>query len=151
MPVTPVIFLMIAKKISVATAVIGGADRWRRRLEGLAEQMRVAQTELEPDDPALEHQRRDAATLAQLSDFALPLIDALDALPGAASWGAWLDQLSALASRALQRPERVQSVLAELAPMRDVGSRSDRKASRDRAIRRGPGPASAARPSGPWV
>src|SRR6185295_9770196 len=41
--------------------------------------------------------------------------------PFAADWGVWLEKLGALATRALRHPERVLAILAELAPMSDVG------------------------------
>jgi CRISPR/Cas system-associated exonuclease Cas4 (RecB family) len=109
------------ERLLVDAAVIGGADRWRRRLDGLAESLRVSSSELDSDDPAALRYQRDMESLDALRVFALPLIEDLAALPERGVWGRWLDALAALASRALRRPERVLSVLAELAPMRAVG------------------------------
>jgi RecB family exonuclease len=94
--------------------VIGGRDRWERRLDGLA-------STLDLDDREHESTARARADLAALRAYALPLIDELAALPHQAAWGTWIDVLAALATRALRRPERVLAVLAALAPMADVG------------------------------
>lgn len=103
-------------------AVIGGHDRWARRLEGLDHELalRLAGCE-DPEDPLAERLQRDRRDLAALRRFALPLIEALAALPQSANWGDWLEALSELATRGLRRPERVLAVLAELAPMGAIG------------------------------
>ncbi len=106
----------------VDAAVIGGRDRWARRLDGLACGLRLDLDEIEdPDDPTAERLKRDLAHLSSLRAFALPLLDVLAALPERASWGEWLDALSALATRALRRPARVLATLSELAPMDEIG------------------------------
>jgi ATP-dependent helicase/DNAse subunit B len=61
------------------------------------------------------------ARLKNLEAFALPLIRRLRELPAAGSWGDWIDALVKLARASLRRPGTVLSVLAELAPMSDVG------------------------------
>ncbi|HEY1817237.1 MAG TPA: PD-(D/E)XK nuclease family protein [Kofleriaceae bacterium] len=104
------------ERLIVDAAVIGGRDRWTRRLDGLAARLELARHEL-PDDA----RARMLADLAHLRAFALPLLDELAALPASARWGEWLDALSSLATRALRRPERVLAVLAALSPMADVG------------------------------
>ena len=110
------------ERLLVDAAVIGGRDRWRRRLDGLAAEFEREREGLEdPDAPRAAQIERSRRDLEALRAFALPLVDALDALPESARWGEWIDALSALASRALRDPERVQSVLAELAPMAEVG------------------------------
>jgi CRISPR/Cas system-associated exonuclease Cas4 (RecB family) len=111
------------ERLLVEAAVIGGRDRWRRRLEGHARELERSIAALdEPDGPIAERLRRDRSDLAQLGAFALPLIEEeLANLPASARWGEWAHALGALASRALRSPERVQSVLAELAPMAQVG------------------------------
>jgi RecB family exonuclease len=87
-------------------AVIGGRERWRRRL--------LAQVDkYEGDD------RREIGQ--DLLEFAPPLIDKLSALPSSALWGEWLDALHELARTALRRPEAVEELLEELAPMADAG------------------------------
>ncbi len=109
------------EELLVDAAVIGGRDRWQRRLDGVEHELRLDLEALEEDDPRGERIGRDLKDLASLRDYALPLIDELDTLPARASWGEWLDALSALATRALRQPERVLSVLSELAPMAPVG------------------------------
>ena len=102
----------------VEAAVIGGRDRWRRRIDGLANELRLRLGELEEGDATIVRTLED---LSAFSGYALPLIEELDTLPAAADWGEWLDRLGALATRALKEPDRVLSVLAELAPMAPVG------------------------------
>ena len=109
------------EELLVDAAVIGGRDRWQRRLDGVEHELKLDLEALEEDDPRGERISRDLKDLASLRDYALPLIDELDALPKRASWGEWLDALSALATRSLRQPERVLSVLSELAPMAPVG------------------------------
>jgi ATP-dependent helicase/nuclease subunit B len=112
------------EELIVDAAVIGGSDRWRRRLRGLAHELEAQQAELaseEPDSPRLAGIERERANLAHLSRFALPVIEQLAALPTAAQWGAWLTQLAELAPRVLRQPEPVLQLLAELEPMAAVG------------------------------
>ncbi len=104
------------ERLLVEAAVIGGRDRWTRRLDGLA-----ARLVLEATVAPSEGRARAQADLVELRRFAEPLLDTLAALPAHAAWGPWLDCLAALATCALRRPDRVLSVLAALAPMRDVG------------------------------
>jgi RecB family exonuclease len=110
------------EKLVIEAAVIGGRERWNTRLAGLRDELaaRLAADD-DPESPRAEGTRRDLAQLAALERFALPLVEALAALPARATWGVYLEALSSLATRALRRPERVLSVLAELAPMADVG------------------------------
>ena len=111
------------EKFLLDAAVIGGRDRWQRRLDGLAETLllRLAEAVRSGEDERALNLRRDLANLKSLRDFALPLIDVLAALPPEATWGEWLDQLRVLAARALRNPDRVLSLLAELQPMSPVG------------------------------
>ena len=110
------------ERLIVDAAVIGGLDRWERRLEGLRHQFELALADVEDaDDAEALRLRRDLEALAGLTAYALPLLASLDAFPRRASWGEWLDRLGALATRALKHPERVLAVLAELAPMETVG------------------------------
>ncbi len=95
----------------VDAAVIGGWDRWERRLRGL---------EAEWELNAEENVER-LAQLRNLREFALPLIDALSAFPRAATWKEWLEALGGLARRALRGPDGVLAALAEFEPMGDVG------------------------------
>ncbi|WP_437288395.1 PD-(D/E)XK nuclease family protein [Sorangium sp. So ce406] len=108
------------ERILVDAAVIGGLDRWKARLSGFERELRLelARASEERDTARVS---RTLADLAALRDFALPLLAALPSPGERMTWGAWRDRLSALATRALRRPERVLAVLAELAPMADVG------------------------------
>jgi ATP-dependent helicase/nuclease subunit B len=101
----------------VDAAVVGGADRWRRRLRGLEQELTQRASQAD-DAKGIE---RSLAALRALSAFALPLIERLAALPASATWGQWLRALTLLTEHAISRPEAVQSVLAELEIMRDVG------------------------------
>ena len=101
------------ERLLVEAAVIGGRDRWQRRLDGLEASLRLG----DHDD----NRARRLADLEHLRRFALPLLDELAALPERATWGDWLTRLSALATRALRRPDRVLAVLAALVPMTEVG------------------------------
>jgi len=113
------------EQLLVESAVIGGFDRWNRRLEGLAEEYRRRIAELRAEDPASSRAdavERDLANLAHLQRFALPILAQLDRWREATlPWGTWIDELSALAPRVLRRPGRVLRVLSELRPMEDVG------------------------------
>ena len=80
--------------------VIGGYDRWARRLSALA---------------------RHAESLEELKDFVLPLVDRLDKLPKNAIWRDWLDALYALAESSLRDPAAIFEALDELQPMSDIG------------------------------
>lgn len=104
------------ERLLVDAAVIGGRDRWARRLAGLEERLRLDDREI-----VRESNARALEDLAHLRAFALPLLDELAALPAQATWGVWLDRLTALATRALRAPDRVIAVLASLHPMKDVG------------------------------
>ncbi len=109
------------EQLLVEAAVLGGVDRWRRRLEGLRHELELELAGIEDaDDARALRARRDLDGLAALTAFALPLVETLAALPPRATWRAWLEALSSLASRALRRPERVLAVLGELAPMADT-------------------------------
>jgi hypothetical protein len=110
------------ERLLVDAAVIGGLDRWKRRLDGLTRQYEIDQREIDdPENPAAIRLRRDQLGLAGLREYALPLLEDLSRLPRGAPWGTWLDALGALATRALRRPARVLAVLGELAPMAEVG------------------------------
>ncbi|MEO8845940.1 MAG: PD-(D/E)XK nuclease family protein [Kofleriaceae bacterium] len=104
------------EQLLVDATVIGGLERWQRRLAGLEAQLR-----LDDRDTGSERRARMLVDLEQLRRFALPLVADLAALPAMATWGEWIDRLSALASRALRKPERVLAVLSALGPMSEVG------------------------------
>jgi len=112
------------ERFLVDAAVIGGRDRWERRLAGYRSELEHEldhQMKRDPEDPVTTRIERDIEALDRLRSYALPLLADLESLSTlVADWGTWLDRLSALATRALRRPERVLSVLAELAPMSEV-------------------------------
>jgi len=108
----------------VESAVIGGRDRWERRLTGLAADYRLrleAARREDPESPRIDALARDLANLEHLRRFALPVVEQLAALPPSAPWGEWLPALERLAPLVLRRPERVLTVLAELRPLAPVG------------------------------
>jgi ATP-dependent helicase/nuclease subunit B len=112
------------EQLLVESAVVGGRERWSRRLAGLEAEYRTRLEEMresEPDSPRVAAIERDLANLRHLSRFALPVIERLAALPGRASWGAWIAALETLAPMVLRRPERVLSVLAGLRPLDVIG------------------------------
>jgi ATP-dependent helicase/nuclease subunit B len=112
------------EQLLVEAAVIGGQERWMRRLDGLEKELRLKRGALggeEPESPRVRAIERELKNLAHLRAFALPVIERLVALPTAARWNEWLEQLKDLAPLVLRRPERVLGLLAELEPMERVG------------------------------
>ena len=124
------------EKLLVDAAVIGGRDRWERRIAGLHAKLSndLGEYVKKAEDGLADHARRDLGALEALRRFALPLVSELAALPSGtsgaspgssgdsrASWGDWLDGLAKLATRAIRHPERVLAVLGELRPMARVG------------------------------
>ncbi len=90
-----------------ASVIEGGKQRWERRLNGLEAEFVL--------------QEKPLGQIQNLKKLALPLIGLLDALPITANWSVWLEQLAELARLSLRDADPVLSVLAELAPMGDVG------------------------------
>ena len=112
------------EELLVESAVIGGLDRWNRRLDGLAAEFNLRLRDLtreSPDSPQVRAVERDLRDLGHLRAFALPVIERLAALPKAATWGEWIPALEALAPAALRKPERVLAVLADLRPLAPIG------------------------------
>ena len=110
------------ERLLVDAAVIGGHDRWARRLRGLRAELQAQLRDLDKEDQSHRpHIERRIDQLTRLEHFALPLIDILGSLPKTAHWGEWLDRLSELAQMALRYPESVLAVLSELKPMGEVG------------------------------
>jgi ATP-dependent helicase/nuclease subunit B len=110
------------ERLIVDASVIGGRDRWARRLRGLEEELRVRRQELgDEDEPRAASLERQRADLEHLHVFAQPLIDRLAALPETATWGEWLALLRDLAVAALRSPQGVLATLGELHPMAPVG------------------------------
>jgi ATP-dependent helicase/nuclease subunit B len=110
------------ERLLVDAAVIGGYDRWFRRLQGLRKEFQKRIEELgAEDDAARLRLQHDIARLENLQEFALPIVKFLDELPPTAIWNEWLDLLERLTAIAIRRPEPVLSVLAELRPMGATG------------------------------
>jgi ATP-dependent helicase/nuclease subunit B len=110
------------ERLLVEAAVIGGRERWLKRIDGLAGELRSPLAEIDDEDETRAAViRRTLEDLEAFAAYALPLIESLDALPKSANWAEWLDRLGALATRALRQPQRVLSVLSELSPMGAVG------------------------------
>jgi hypothetical protein len=98
------------ERLLVEAAVIGGRDRWRRRLEGLANDLR----------PRLsEAGEGNATTLEDLSAFAgyaLPLIHELDSLPPPLIWGrtgGFMEQIVPLDEQSRDTIYRVAETVGE--------------------------------------
>ncbi len=110
------------ERLLVDAAVIGGYDRWIRRLEGLGKEFRKRIEELgSEDEPARVRLEQDIARLDNLQQFAVPIVRFLNKLPVTATWKEWLDLLEQLTAVAIRQPEMVRSVLAELRPMGSIG------------------------------
>jgi ATP-dependent helicase/nuclease subunit B len=109
------------EKLLVEAAVIGSAERWRRRLDGLEAEFARQRVEVEEDDARLAQTDRRIRNLEHLRATALPQIAMLAALPKETTWGEWLRHLRALADRAIRDSEPVLAVLADLEPMAPVG------------------------------
>jgi ATP-dependent helicase/DNAse subunit B len=110
------------ERLLVDAAVIGGHDRWVRRLDGLAKEFQTRIEELgAEEEPVRARLEQDLGRLENLQSFALPIVKFLDELPESALWNEWLSHLEKLASIAIRQPETVLSVLAELRPMSGIG------------------------------
>ncbi|HEX6728450.1 MAG TPA: PD-(D/E)XK nuclease family protein [Pyrinomonadaceae bacterium] len=110
------------ERLLVDSAVIGGKDRWSRRLQGLANELLLRIEEVAPEEESrVQSIKRQLRDLQSLKDYALPLIERLDRLPETATWGEWLAHLRELAVNALRDPQGVMATLAELDPMSSVG------------------------------
>ncbi|MEW5852467.1 MAG: PD-(D/E)XK nuclease family protein [Myxococcota bacterium] len=119
------------EELLVEAAVMGGRERWRRRLDGLEAELRVRLRELQKEDgesPRITRLQRDLADLGHLRRFALPLMDELSALPrglhggvSTGTWGEWIAALQRLAPMVLRKPDRVLATLADLQPMSAIG------------------------------
>lgn len=110
------------EKLLVDAAVIGGRERWARRLAGLKREIELQIDALEEKDPSRRKKKeRDLEQLENLERFALPIVDFLAELPERAKWRTWLDRIGELATRAIDEPEPILALLAELRPMGDVG------------------------------
>jgi RecB family exonuclease len=108
------------ERLLVDASVIGGHDRWKRRLDALLADLQDRLSEAK-DEPARKRIVWQSDRLQKLAEFALPLIERLEALRAARGWGEWLDGLRPLAEVALDNPDGVLDLLDELEPMRDLG------------------------------
>ena len=110
------------ERLLVDASVIGGRDRWMRRLDGLRRELQKQIAEVADEDESTQlHLERQLENLEHLCRFALPIIEFLDELPTKTTWGEWLDSLERLATMCLRKPDSVLSALAELRPMDSVG------------------------------
>jgi ATP-dependent helicase/nuclease subunit B len=108
------------ERMLVDAAVVGGLDRWRRRLDGLAAHFRARQSAAE-DEAERESAARQVDLVESLARFALPVVERLASLPQRATWAEWLDHLRTLALATLRRVEAVEELLDELQAMGDLG------------------------------
>ncbi|MDB4989803.1 MAG: ATP-dependent nuclease, subunit [Myxococcaceae bacterium] len=109
------------ERMLVEAAVVGGRERWTRRITGLLRELSDEQSSLDDDDPRRALLARDCKLLSSLEHFATPLLDALVALPEGGTWSAWLAALMQLAKLSLQTPDSVIDLLRELSPLAPVG------------------------------
>jgi ATP-dependent helicase/nuclease subunit B len=107
------------EKLLVESAVIGGRDRWRRRLAGVEAELRRKRAELPPEEGTWID--RQLVDLDHLATVALPIIDKLAEHPISATWRGWLDYLRELTMLAVRDSAPVLAALAELEPMAPVG------------------------------
>ncbi|MGA8731065.1 MAG: PD-(D/E)XK nuclease family protein [Terracidiphilus sp.] len=112
------------EELLIEAAVLGGRDRWERRLKGLDNEIerKIAAITLdEPDSPKILNLERQRANLGHLRRFALPILDVLNQFPDQALWGEWLTLLQSFVTMVLHRPEHVLAALADLHPIAAVG------------------------------
>lgn len=112
------------EELLVEAAIVGGADRWARRIRGLECELRLKLAQLRSDEPGSSRGgaiERELVQLGHLGRFALPVIEELAAFPEKARWGAWLRRIGRLLPRVLRRPDRCLALLADLEPMAAVG------------------------------
>jgi CRISPR/Cas system-associated exonuclease Cas4 (RecB family) len=105
----------------IDASVIGGAERWERRLNALGNELRLKLDRSEGNAADHAYYQAELGRLENLKEFALPLIHRLSRLPSSALWRDWLAALGELARVSLRRPASVLAVLDELEPMADVG------------------------------
>ena len=108
----------------VEAAVIGGLDRWQRRLKGLEHEYDRRVREASSEDPEASRVRalqRDREQLRALRSFAEPILAEMADWPQSQQWGDWLNALERLAPRVITKPERVLRMLRELAPLSAIG------------------------------
>ncbi|MGH8013629.1 MAG: PD-(D/E)XK nuclease family protein, partial [Candidatus Binataceae bacterium] len=109
------------ERLLVDAAVIGGRDRWERRLIGLEAELKLRRAAVGGDEARTASLDRQATDLAHLREIAMPIIDALGRLPKSASWAQWLAHLRTLADLAVRDNAEIMTVLAAIDPMGPVG------------------------------
>ncbi|MGA3230244.1 MAG: PD-(D/E)XK nuclease family protein [Candidatus Binatus sp.] len=109
------------ERLLVDAAVIGSAQRWKKRLAGLGNELRARRAEIADDDARAAGLERRILDLAHLGEVAMPILSTLDAAPRDATWGDWLKFLRGLVDPAIRDREPVLAALAELEPMAPVG------------------------------
>lgn len=106
------------ERVLVEAAVIGGLERWERRLAGFVTSLRQKHASYTAEgDPRADVALRDIEAATSLAAFALPLLRDLDALRQPGTFHAFIERIGSLATRALRRPERAIAVLSELHPL----------------------------------
>ena len=110
------------ERFIVDAAVIGSADRWKRRLDGLENELRRRREAAKDDDIRVKQIEREIEDLKDLKRVALKHIAMLAALPSSATWGEWLDHLRALIADAIRDCSTLLTMLGELEPMANVSS-----------------------------
>lgn len=115
----------LREQLVLEAGVIGGLDRWERRLERLASRLaaegREAADEADAGGGEVGERRRRQEELARLQAEALPVLRRLSKLPGEASLGQWVEALGGLARAALRDPGPVLAALEATAPMAEFG------------------------------
>src|ERR1700735_5055913 len=109
------------ERLLVDAAVIGSAQRWKKRLAGLGNGLISRRQEIADDDARVAGLERRILDLAHLGEVAMPIISMLEAAPRDATWGDWLKFLRGLVELAIRDREPVLAALAELEPMAPVG------------------------------
>jgi ATP-dependent helicase/nuclease subunit B len=109
------------ERLIVDAAVIGSAQRWKRRLAGLGNELKSRRLELADDDAHTAGLERRILDLAHLGEVAMPILSMLESAPRDATWGEWLKFLRELVDLAIRDRGPVLAALAELEPMGPVG------------------------------
>ena len=114
------------ERVLMDAVVIGrDASRWKRRLEGQANELELQITEAARQEGSDTGKVRALELMLEqcnhLRAFALPIVDEMAAWPARANWGEWLDRFERLVPRVLRMPGYVLRVLADLRPMAEVG------------------------------
>jgi len=114
---------LLWERLLAEASIVSRKERWPRRLHALARSFERELNQLRQTDPAsprIETIEREIQALQQLTEFALPIIEALAELPRRATWNVWLEELGRLATMALEDPTHVITAFTELDPMADV-------------------------------